>query len=107
MTDRPRFEIIFDDAVETHFAAIDRKDHSLVLDAIEQQLSHEAAIQTRNRKPVRIPNSLNATWEMRCGMNNRYRVFYDIDVEDRIVVVLAVGRKLGGRLYIGNEELEL
>ena len=40
-------------------------------------------------------------------MNNRYRVFYDIDVEDRIVIVLAVGRKLGGRLYIGNEELEL
>ena len=107
MIDRSWFEIIFDDAVETHFAAIDRKDHSLVLDAIEQQLSHEAAIQTRNRKPLRIPNSLNATWEMRCGMNNRYRVFYDIDVEDRIVVVLAVGKKLGGRLHIGNEELEL
>ena len=55
----------------------------------------------------RIPNSLNATWELRCGMNNRYRVFYDVDVDDWLVIVLAVGRKLGNRLMIGNEEIEL
>lgn len=102
-----RFEIIFDDAVEAHFAAIERKDHRSILDAIEQQLSHEATTRTRNRKPLRIPNTLNATWELRCGTNKRCCVFYDVDVDNRFVVVLAVGRKLGNRLVIGNEEFEL
>lgn len=107
MTGVSQFEIIFDDAVEAHFAAIDRKDHASILGAIEQQLSHEATTRTRNRKPLRIPNSLNATWELRCSASNRYCVFYDVDVDDRFVVVLAVGRKLGNRLMIGNEEFEL
>lgn len=107
MSGVPQFEIIFDDIVEAHFAAIERKDHGAILDAIEQQLGYEATTRTRNRKPLRIPNSLNATWELRCGANNRYRVFYDVDMEDRFVVVLAVGRKLGNRIVIGNEEFEL
>lgn len=64
-------------------------------------------VSTRNRKPLRIPNTLNATWELRCGANNRYRVFYDVDVEDDFVVVLAVGRKVGNRLMIGSEEFLL
>ena len=102
-----QFEIIFDDAVEAHFAAIDRKDHSSILDVIEQQLRYEADIRTRSRKPLRIPNLLNASWELRCGLNNRYRVFYDVDVEGRLVVVLAVGQKRGNGLYVGNEEFDL
>ena len=107
MPGTPQFEIIFDDVVETHFAAIDRKDQASILDAIEQQLRYEAVMRTRNRKPLRIPNTLNATWELRCSANNRYRVFYDVDVEDRFVIALAVGRKLGNRLVIGKEEFEL
>lgn len=107
MNEQPVFEIIFDDAVRAHFAAIERKDRSLILDAIEGQLAYQPNQRTRNRKALRIPNSLDATWELRCGMNNRYRVFYDVDVEDRVVIVLAVGRKLGNRLLVGSEELEL
>jgi mRNA-degrading endonuclease RelE of RelBE toxin-antitoxin system len=107
MPDRLHFEIILDKAIATHLVEIDRKDRTLILDEIETQLSYEPVQQTRNRKALRIPNSLNATWELRCGMNNRYRVFYDVDVDSRIVVVLAVGRKMGNRLSIGNEELEL
>lgn len=107
MFDGPPVEIIFDDAVRKHFVAIDIKDRSKVLDAIEQQLQYEAAVTTRNRKPLRIPSTLNATWELRCGANNRFRVFYDIDVEGGLVVVLAVARKIGNRLVIGEEELEL
>lgn len=102
-----QFEIVFDDAVATHFSAIDRRDRSAILDVIQQQLGHEADVLTRNRKPLRIPNSLSANWELRCGKNNRYRVFYDLDVDERKVVVLAVGRKVGNGLYIGNEEFEL
>lgn len=107
MNEKLPFEIIFDDAVQMHFAAIKCQDQSLILDVIEQQLSFEPNWKTRNRKPLRIPNLLNATWELRCGIYNRYRVFYDVDVEDRRVIVLALGRKLGDKLVIGNEELEL
>lgn len=107
MSEQPPFEIIFDDAVQEHFAAIPRQDHSSILDAIEVQLSFEPNVKTRNRKPLRIPNSIDATWELRCGMNNRYRIFYDVDVYDRLVIVLAAGRKLGSRLMIGDKEMEL
>jgi len=101
------FVIIFDKQVERQILAIDRQDRSMILDAIEQQLSFDANIHTRNRKPMRIPNSLGATWELRCGINNRYRVFYDIDPEEQVAIVLAIGRKLGNRLFIGNEEFIL
>ncbi len=107
MLRRSRFEIIFDDQVEAHFEAIVDKENSFILDAIEQQLTFEANIQTRNRKPIRVPNTLGATWELRCGFQNRYRVFYDLDTEVKYVIILAVGRKDGNRLLIGNEELIL
>ncbi len=101
------FEIILDKMVYAHFNAVDRKDHSMILDAIEQQLRVEPFLRTRNRKPLRIPNSLDATWELRCGRKNRYRVFYDISVNERFVVILAVGHKRGNRLWIGKEEIDL
>lgn len=79
----------------------------MILDAIEMQLGFEPVTPTRNRKPLRIPNTLNATWELRCGTDNRYRVFYDVDVDARIVVVLAIGRKVRNHLSIGSEEFSL
>jgi mRNA-degrading endonuclease RelE of RelBE toxin-antitoxin system len=44
---------------------------------------------------------------MRCGADNRYRVFYDVDVDAQIVVVLAIGRKVRNSLLIGDEEFSL
>lgn len=107
MATRSTFDIIFDDAVEVHFDLIERKEHPMILDEIELQLTHQPVVQTRNRKPMRVPNTLGATWELRCGANNRYRVFYDVDRDERIVVILAVGRKVGSVLWIGGEEFSL
>lgn len=45
-----------------------------------------------------------ATWELRVG---DLRVYYDVDVVERSVYLRAVGVKLGGRLFIGGEEIEL
>jgi mRNA-degrading endonuclease RelE of RelBE toxin-antitoxin system len=36
-----------------------------------------------------------------------FRVFYDINADDRVVVVVAVGHKAHDRLQIGGEEIEL
>ena len=107
MADWKRFEIIFDDNVEAHFAAIERREHSVLLNAVEEHLPYDPAELTRNRKPLRIPNSVGATWELRCGAHNRYRVFYDVDADNGVVVVLAVGHKVGNRRYIGGEEFVL
>jgi mRNA-degrading endonuclease RelE of RelBE toxin-antitoxin system len=101
------FKIIFDEQVSSHFETVDRKYHSAILDEIEKQLAYEADVQTRNRKSMRIPNSLGATWELRCGRNNRYRVYYDVDIDQQTVVILAVGQKRGNRLFIGQEEFIL
>lgn len=70
--------------------------------ALELRLCHEAAVETRNRKRLR-PNRL-AEWELRWG---RVRVFFDVEEEDRLIKVIAVGYKEGSRLFIRGKEYEL
>ncbi len=36
-----------------------------------------------------------------------FRVFYDIDLENDIVIILAIGKKNHNVLRIGDEEVEL
>jgi mRNA-degrading endonuclease RelE of RelBE toxin-antitoxin system len=101
------FEIIFQDSALDHMAAIDRKYDSQFRKAIEEQLSHEPDVSTRNRKPLLIETAIGATWEIRCGPNNRFRIFYDVDRDQRLVVVLAIARKEGNRLFLGKERFQL
>ena len=49
------YRIIYDVEVRRHLAAIDRKYHSLIRQTIEQQLSHQPDVETRNRKPLQPP----------------------------------------------------
>jgi hypothetical protein len=62
--------------------------------------------ETRNRKLLDQPAPFGATWELRFGPNNRFRVFYEIDLEEKIVWILAIGFKEGNRLIAGREEIE-
>ena len=64
-------------------------------------------VETRNRKPLMQPASFNSAWEIRFGPDNRFRVLYDIDQEEREVHILAIGVKVGHRLVVGGEEIEL
>jgi hypothetical protein len=48
-----------------------------------------------------------ASWELRCGRDNRFRVFSDVDLELNEVHVLAIALKDRNRLLIGAEECEL
>jgi mRNA-degrading endonuclease RelE of RelBE toxin-antitoxin system len=77
-------------------------DHQIIISAIESQLSDQADVETRNRKRLR-PNPL-AEWEVRAG---DYRIFYDLDTENSVVRIKAVGRKVGGKLFVHGEEYEL
>lgn len=75
----------------------------VVLDVIQHQLAHEPMKETRNRKMLR-PNPV-APWELR---KDNLRVFYEVaKAEPDVVRVLAVGRKEGNILFIGDEEVKL
>jgi mRNA-degrading endonuclease RelE of RelBE toxin-antitoxin system len=71
------------------------RDRSRLLDRIEEQLTHEPARETRNRKTVaglEPPwEHRDPVWELRVG---EYRVFYDVDEAEVRVVVRAIRRKL-------------
>ena len=65
-----------------------------ILDKIEEQLGHEPARKTRNRKPLvdLVPpwEQEGLVWELRIG---EYRAFYEVDETADRVVVHAVRHK--------------
>lgn len=98
------FTLVFAPEVVEHLDVIERKYHHLIRDVINEQLKHIPGQATRNRKLLEQPAPFGATWELRCGPDNRFRVFYEIDNKERIVRVLAIGVKVRERLIIGGEE---
>ena len=109
-TSSRRFALIYDVQVREHLAAIERKHHSLIRRTIERQLRHEPDIEARNRKPLLRASVFGAArevWELRLGPGNRFRVFYTVDAPADRVLILAIGVKVGNRLWIGGEEFEL
>ena|ERR1051326_4955516 len=105
MPPRPRFRLLFAPEAIEHLDAIERKYYRLLQRTIQEQLSYTPDEETRNRKPLEHPAPYGATWELRCGPRNGYRIFYRVNPEDQTVRVLAIGRKEGNRLFIGGEEL--
>jgi len=96
------YEIKFAGHAYRHLEAIGRHDRNLILDAVKEQLSYTPVDETRNRKLLR-DNPL-ADWELRVG---QYRVFYDVDVANCVVRILAVGVKERNKLIIAEEEVVL
>lgn len=93
--------------VVTPEAAVDLQelsafDRRKVATAIDSQLAHQALLETRNRKRLR-PNPLSQ-WELRVGS---HRIFYDVQEDDNVVTVVAVGCKKGGTLYLRGREVSL
>ncbi|MGH9836507.1 MAG: type II toxin-antitoxin system RelE family toxin [Blastocatellia bacterium] len=107
MPRRSKFDLIFAPETLGHLDAIDRKDHRLIRQAIDKQLTYTPETVTRNRKPLEEPAPYGATWELRCGPKNRYRAFYEVDSEERSVLILAIGVKERDRLLISGEEFKL
>jgi hypothetical protein len=106
MAKKAAFNLVYADEVKQHLRAIEAKYHSLIQSAVETQLTHEPVVETRNRKPLTRPIAFGASWELRLGPDNRFRVFYQVNPEGREVRILAVGVKDRNRLIIGAEEFE-
>lgn len=107
MTSKKRFNLIYAPVTKLHLKAIEPKYYSLIRTTIEDELQFEPDVETRNRKPLKRPVTFEAEWELRFGPDNRFRVFYDINMESHEVYVLAIGVKEGNRLLISGEEVKL
>ncbi len=53
------------------------RERTRVLDAIEEQLSHQPLVETKHRKALR--SNPIAPWELRAGY---FRVFYDVAADE-------------------------
>jgi mRNA-degrading endonuclease RelE of RelBE toxin-antitoxin system len=106
MAKRPPYTLSFAPEAIEHLDQIDAKYHGLLRRTIKEQLTHTPTEETRNRKPLDQPTPFEASWELRCGPDNRFRVFYDVDSAVHQVQVLAIGVEERNRLLIGGEEYE-
>jgi hypothetical protein len=106
MAKRPKFTLFFAPQAIEHLDLIEAKYHGLLRRTINEQLKFTPTKETRNRKPLDQPAPFGATWELRCGPDNRFWVFYDVASAAQEVQVLAIGVKDGNRLVIGTEEYE-
>jgi mRNA-degrading endonuclease RelE of RelBE toxin-antitoxin system len=101
-----RYQIGFAPETVDHLDAIDRKYHRLIGKTLDAQLVYSPERETRNRKPIEQPAPFDATWELRFGPGNCFRVFYEVDNDTRTVWILAIGVKERSRLFVGGQEFE-
>ena len=69
-----RFDIVFTPEALEDLRLFKKGERTRIIEALEEQLSHEPNNETRNRKRLR-PNQ-TAEWELRV---DRFRIFYDIE----------------------------
>jgi mRNA-degrading endonuclease RelE of RelBE toxin-antitoxin system len=104
MARKNRYSLNYGSEALEHLDKIERNYHNQIREAIVEQHHHTPAEETRNRKPLKRPAPFDASWELRCGADNRFRVFYDVDVEDHEVTILAIGVKDRQRLLFAGVE---
>jgi mRNA-degrading endonuclease RelE of RelBE toxin-antitoxin system len=87
-----------------HVRAYRKFEQRIILDAIQEQLQYEPALETRSRK--RLGDNELSDWELRI---QKFRVFYDVLIEGdrRTVKINAVGHKEHNTLYIAGKEVRL
>jgi len=97
------YRIEYSPEAEEHLRFLTARQRATVLDSVDEQLTYQPTVETRNRKPMR-PNPL-APWELRIG---KLRVYYDVEEEpEPLVQIRAVGIKDRNRVRIGREVIEL
>ena len=107
MVQRSKFLLIYAPVTKLHLKAIERKYYSLIRTTIEEELRFDPDVETKNRKPLKRHVTFEVEWELRLGPNNRFRVFYDIDMDFHRAHILAIGVKENDHLFIGGKEVKV
>ena len=80
-----------------YYPAFQRK---MITSGIREQLSDQPLNETKSRKPLR--DNPVATWELRIG---KFRVFYDVEPNAKVVLVVSVGHKEHNVLLVRGKEV--
>ena len=97
------YRIEYSAAAVTHLRGLTARQRAMVVSAVDEQLTYEPSVETRNRKRMR-PNPI-APWELRIGIS---RAYYDIvETPEPTVFVRAIGVKKRSQVVIGGEVMEL
>jgi mRNA-degrading endonuclease RelE of RelBE toxin-antitoxin system len=79
-----------------------KHEQNIIIDGIDEQLSYEPTVETRNRKRMRLNDK--AEWELRLG---NYRVLYNVGVQVRIVEIQRIGEKRGNAFFFRGRKTNL
>ena len=96
------YEIEFTPSALEDLQSFRKFEQQQVIEEIETQLTYEPTVETRNRFRMR-PNEV-AEWELRI---DRFRVFYNVEQQVRIVSIEVVGYKIGSQLYVRGKKRTL
>jgi mRNA-degrading endonuclease RelE of RelBE toxin-antitoxin system len=96
------YNIEYSSEAAIHIGLLPTYQRRLVMDRVEEQLTYEATVETRNRKPMR--ENPVALWELRIG---NLRVYYDVSEDNAWVTIRAVGVKVHNRVFVAGKEIEL
>jgi len=105
-----KFELELSEAAAENLSALRAFDQRRLASDIEEQLSHEPTVATRNRKKLDDASAdfefVPPLWELRSG---DIRVFYDVDESKGKVTIRAIRRKKQGQttaetLYEKNDD---
>jgi addiction module RelE/StbE family toxin len=80
-----------------YYTAFERQ---IITSEIRAQLSDQPLNETKNRKPLR--ENPVATWELRI---RKFRVFYDVDEDNKMVSIVSVGHKEHNVLLVRGKEV--
>ena len=96
------FKIKFTDAAIADLKLLKKAERRTIINELERKLINQPAVETRNRKKLR-PHQL-AEWELLLG---NFRIFYDVDQDNELIRIQAVGYKVSSRLIIQGKEYKL
>lgn len=97
------YQIEYSPEVEEHLRVFSARECRIIFDTIDEQLTYQPTLKTKNRKPMR-PNPL-APYELRIG---NFRVFYDVvHYPEPYVQILAIGVKEHNVLRIGGKVIQV
>ena len=100
------YTLVYAPATKKHLLTIGKEHHSLIRDAIVEQLTSAPGVESRNRKPLKRPVVPESEWEIRFGHQNKFRVFYRVRENPRQVELLAIAVKEGKDLIIGGKKIQ-
>ncbi|MFI5456306.1 MAG: type II toxin-antitoxin system RelE/ParE family toxin [Isosphaerales bacterium] len=83
----------------SHYSPFERRR---ITSEIRAQLTNQPSAPTRNRKLLR--DNPIARWELRV---DKYRIFYEVDEDDQLVTIVAIGHKDHEVLVIRGEKVQI